>query len=118
MKNGYTAKQFIQAIPGTGGVITSIAAKVGCSWQTAKKYVTVYPTVADVYEAECNKITDAAKSVVIGDILTNKSVETAKWWLRVKAPEEFSPKDKHEHTGQGGGPLAISMVEVIKDYGE
>ena len=114
-KNGYTAKQFIDAMKGTGGVISTIASRVGCSWQTAKKYVTEYATVREVYEEECNRITDAARSVVITDIVTRQSVDTAKWWLRVKAPDEFEPRQKLEHTGKDGGPVAITMVEVVKD---
>ena len=37
---------------------------------------------------------DAAKSVVITDIVKKKRVETAKWWLRVKMPEEFAPRNE------------------------
>lgn len=39
-KNLYTAAQFIEAIPGTGGIISAIAKRVGCDWITAKKYIT------------------------------------------------------------------------------
>jgi hypothetical protein len=34
-KNKYTAEQFIKAIPGTGGIISAIARKVDCEWNTA-----------------------------------------------------------------------------------
>ena len=105
-KNGYTTKQFIQAIPGTGGVITTIAARVGCSWQTAKKYVEEYATVKEVYEAECHKITDKARSNVIGAIIADNDLQTSKWWLQVKDPD-FAPKQKHEVTGADGGPVVV-----------
>jgi len=32
----FLLKQFIDAIPGSGGIITTIAKRVGCSWNTAK----------------------------------------------------------------------------------
>ena len=41
----YTAKQFIEAIPGSGGIVSTIARRVGCNWYTAKKYIDNYPTV-------------------------------------------------------------------------
>ena len=37
--NQFTAKQFIKAIPGTGGIISALADKVGCGWHTAKRYI-------------------------------------------------------------------------------
>jgi hypothetical protein len=33
----YNAQQFIKAIKNSGGIITTIAARVGCDWDTAKK---------------------------------------------------------------------------------
>jgi len=93
-KNGFTAEQFIKAIPGTGGVITSIAERVGCAWNTAKKYITEYPTIAQAYQNECERITDMARSVVITDIVKKKRVETAKWWLVHKAKDEFASRQE------------------------
>ena len=109
--NGYTAKQFIDAIDGSGGVITTVAARVSCSWNTAKKYITEYATVAEAYDNECNRITDAARSVVITDIVTKKNVDTAKWWLRVKAADEFAPKEKSEISlPDGGNEIKIRII--------
>ena len=101
MANGYTAKQFIDAIPGSGGVISTIAARVGCAWNTAQKYIKEFATVAEAYENERNRIDDIARSNVIDDIKAG-SIETSKWWLRVKAPDEFEPRQK----------LDVNMGEV------
>jgi hypothetical protein len=112
-KNGFTAKQFIDAIPGTGGVITTIAARVGCTWQTAKKYIVNYPTIFEAYENESHKIDDAAKSNVIGDIINKKSIETSKWWLRVKLPDEFAPAEKRDLRGAGDDGAIV--FRVVRD---
>ena len=53
MGNSYTAQTFIDAIPGTGGIVSAIARKVGCEWNTARKYIDNYPTVKAAYDAEC-----------------------------------------------------------------
>lgn len=98
-KNQFTAKEFIKAIPGTGGVVAMIARRVGCTWNTANKYINEYATVKEAYENEKHNVDDAAKSLVIDDILTKKNVDTAKWWLRVKMPDEFAPKEKREIEG-------------------
>lgn len=63
--NGFTAEQFIKAIPGTGGVITAIARKVGCDWHTAKKYIDEFATVKRAYDDESEGILDLAEAKLI-----------------------------------------------------
>ena len=58
----YTAAQFIEAIAGSAGIVTTIAKRVGCTWHTAKKYIEKHPTVAKAYIAECETVTDMAES--------------------------------------------------------
>lgn len=59
-KDQFTAKDFIEAIPGTGGIVSTIAKAVGCEWHTAKKYIDNYPTVKQAYDDECEKNLDIA----------------------------------------------------------
>ena len=101
-KNQYTAKQFIDAIPGTGGIISAIAKRVGCDWQTARKYVTEYPTIAAAYEAECEAVSDMAESVLITSI-KNGDTADAKWWLSRIRRGKFA--ERHELTGKDGESL-------------
>lgn len=84
--NQYRAADFIDAIPGTGGIISTIARKVGCSWHTAKKYIVEYATVAQAYADECEGITDLAESTVIRAI-KDGDVSAAKWYLTMKGKE-------------------------------
>lgn len=63
--NHYTAEQFINAIPGTGGIVKHIANRVGCDWHTAKKYITEYSTVQKVYQAEREGVIDEVESELI-----------------------------------------------------
>jgi hypothetical protein len=97
MANSYTAKQFIDAIPKTGGVISDIAKKVGCSWHTAKKYIEEYTTVQEAYQAEKNRITDIARNNIIKAIERN-DLQMSKWWLQVM-DAEFIPKQETKHSG-------------------
>lgn len=82
-KDLYTAAQFINAIPGTGGIISAIAKRVGCEWSTAKKYIETYPTIKAAYDNECEAVTDMAESVLITSIKNGDSAD-AKWWLTRK----------------------------------
>ena len=87
-KELFTAQQFINAIPGTGGIISTIAKKVGCQWHTAKKYIDEHPTVKQAYDNEKRKIDDAAVSVIYRAIM-NGDLGTAKWWASMKLGDDF-----------------------------
>ena len=102
----FTAKQFIDAIPGSGGVIATIAKRVGCQWITAKHYVENYPTIKQAYENEKNAIDDMAESVVLKSI-KDGDVATAKWWLVKKRKSEFG--EAVDFTS-GGEPVTLRVV--------
>jgi hypothetical protein len=101
----YTASQFIDAIHGTGGIISAIAERVGCAWCTAKKYIVEHPTVLEAWTNERNKITDKAQHNIIRAI-QDGDLQMSKWWLQVKDPE-FVDRQRHEHTGAEGGPIVV-----------
>lgn len=79
----YTAQDFIDAIPGTGGIISAIARKVGCDWATANKWVQEFPTVKRAYDAECETMLDLAESTVLKNIKDGDTSD-AKWYLTKK----------------------------------
>lgn len=92
--NQFKAQQFIDAIPGTGGIISTIAKRVGCSWNTAKKYIDTYSTIKQAYNDECETVLDAAESVILTDIKA-KDAQTAKWYLTMKGRRRGYAK-RHE----------------------
>ncbi len=116
-KNGkYTAQQFIDAIPGTGGVVSAIADNVGCAWDTAKKYLTTYATVNQAWENERNRITDRAEHNIVGAI--NKGdLQMSKWWLQVMR-DEFVPRERREVSGPDGEDQVIRFVWEKADNGD
>lgn len=111
MGRTYTAKQFIDAIPGTGGIISAIASKVGCSWSTAKIFIDEYPTVKVAYEAETESLLDDAESLLTNNIKfglkeqreIEKPVDSAdaKWLLSRKGKlRGWADKQEIEHSGE------------------
>lgn len=94
--NQFKAQEFIDAIPKTGGIISTIAKKVGCSWHTAKKYIDNYPTVAKAYADECEGVLDAAESVVLEGI-KGKDISVSKWYLTMKGRQRgYAPTQRQE----------------------
>ena len=104
----YTTKKFIDAIPGTGGIISALADRVGCSWQTARKWTREYPTVVMAWEEERNKVTDRARHNIL-KALQAGDLQISKWWLQVM-DDEFVPRQKTEITGHDGGALTVELV--------
>jgi len=86
--NGFTAKQFIDAIPGSAGIISTIAKRVGCEWHTAKKYIDDYPTIKLAYENEKHRLDDVAVSNIYKAIIDG-DLSTSKWWASMKLGKEF-----------------------------
>ena len=105
----YTAQQFINAIPGTGGVISLLAEVVGCKWHTAKRYINKHPTVRQAWENENSKVSDRAKHNIVKAI-HGGDLQMSKWWLQVKDPE-FKPKSELGISGKGrDGALLIRVI--------
>lgn len=105
--NQYTAAQFIKAIPGTAGIITAIAHKVGCTWGTAKKYINTHPTVTKAYQDECETLTDVAEAKLYVQI--NKGEMWAvKYYLSTKGKSR-GYTTRTEHTGPSGEAIAVDV---------
>lgn len=107
----YSTQQFIDAIPGTGGIITKIAAKVGCTWFTCKRYIEKFPKVKEAYEAECERVLDLAESKLI------KHIEKGQAWaikyiLSTKGRKR-GYSERFEVTGADSGPIIIKYTGNI-----
>lgn len=122
-KDQYTAEQFIKALEGSGGIISTVAKRVGCRWETAKKYIDSHPTVKAVYKDEREKNLDRSEAVVFGNIsLAAKQVDAgmiadssdAKWVLsRLGKHRGYGDKQEVDVTS-GGKPLPFREIVVEK----
>lgn len=109
-RNQYKAADFIRAIPGSGGIISTIARRVGCDWHTVRRYIDEFSTVAQAYEDECEAVSDLAESKLIESI-RGGDLASAKWWLSRKRRSEFA--DRREITGANGAP--VFDIEAARD---
>lgn len=85
-KAKYTAAQFLKVIPGTGGIISAIARKIGCDWITAKRYIQKHATVLRAWRAEKETVLDVAETKLIKDV---KDGETwaVKFYLKTQGKD-------------------------------
>lgn len=99
----YKAQDFIKAIPGSGGIISTIARRVGCEWHTAKTWIDKSPRVRQVYDDEIESIIDLAESILIKSIKDGDS-QDAKWFLARKGKTR-GYVERQEITGKDGRPV-------------
>ena len=55
----------LKAIPGSAGIVTTIADRLGCAWNTARDFIDRNPEARVVYDAECEKVIDLAETQLI-----------------------------------------------------
>ena len=132
-RKNYRTDDFIKVIPGSGGIISAIAKRVGCDWHTANKWIQEHPTVKQAFEDERESMLDMAEGVLFGNIRfaakeqqdASKRNETvfvdtgdAKWVLsRMGKERGYSEKIHTEITGKDDGPIQTSNILTIIDYG-
>lgn len=128
--NQFTARQFIEAIEGTGrfaepkthtgcmGIISTVARRVGCNWHTAKKYCTrgrtPFVTVAVAFENEAETALDMAESKLL-KMIQESDGPMIRYFLSTKGKNRGFT-ERQEITGKDGGPVEqISYNVTLSD---
>jgi len=109
----YTSKQFIDAIAGSGGIVSTIASRIGCTWHTARKYIDNYPTIRAAYDDECEKVLDLAEAKTI-EAIKDGDTSMIRYYLSTKGKNR-GYSERHEVTGSDGGALTIRYVNNWRD---
>jgi hypothetical protein len=106
----YTAAQFIKAIEGSAGIVTTIAKRVGCAWNTAKKYINKMPTVRRAYQDECEAILDLAETKLLSAINEGDGI-MIRYYLSTKGKQR-GYTERTEISGPDGGPIKSQDVTL------
>lgn len=67
-RENLTKKKMINAIIGSGGIISVIANRAGCKYHTVFDKIEKYPELRDYIEKEKEKVLDVAESALIQKI--------------------------------------------------
>jgi hypothetical protein len=120
MTRKFSAEQIIEAIQGSGGIMSTIARKLQCDWYTAQKYIADHPTVKAAYDAERASILDLCESVVFRNVQlaqetqrggTTGDTSDAKWILS-RLGKDRGYSERNELTGKDGTPLEV----IVKGF--
>lgn len=99
-KPRYNKRTVLQAIEGSGGIISAVAKRLGCDWATARAYIQRWPETQAAFEAERERILDLAETTIYRAIQEG-DVQAAKWVLsRLGRHRGFSDEIGLQHGGQ------------------
>ena len=82
----YPTEKLIQAITGSGGIMSSIAQKLHCDWHTANSRIYEDSEALQALNDEREKIKDLSEGVLITAI-KGGDVSSAKWYLTKQAKD-------------------------------
>jgi hypothetical protein len=106
----YTIEEFLNAIPGTYGIMNRIAKKIGCNRQTVREYFDKYPEIKEAILSEREGNLDKAEEIIFQDIDNNKNVESAKWLLNKLGKDRGYIGDQQKET------VNNISIEYVNDW--
>ena len=80
MSKRYPLKDFKAAIPGSAGIVSTIARKVGCDWSTARIAIDASPLLTQLWNNERESLVDMAEGVLLKSVQSGDT-QDAKWVL-------------------------------------
>jgi len=102
--NKYSEEVVLNAVKGSGAIMSIIADRLGVTWKTARVYVLHYPSAVEAFEHEENKAIDEAQSQL---------------FEKVKAGDlnaiEFYLSKKGRRKGWGSEAEALNWKGVLKE---
>lgn len=79
----YSAAVVLEAVKNSYGIVSRVSERLECDWNTAKKYIEMYPESKELFDSEIERVLDLAESKVIKSINMD-DIGTAKWLLSNK----------------------------------
>ena len=109
-----SVNKILKAIPGTGGLKSAIAVKLGVHYRTILNYEAKYETVKQAIEEEKEKILDKAESVLFVKIQDGDE-DTCKWFLARKGKQRGYSEKIDTEQKIAGEIKTILEVQYEKD---
>ena len=109
-KQKISDKAILDAIKGSGGVISYIAKKLNVGWHTAQRLINRNETIQMAYKDEIETVLDMCESVLYSAIKEGDT-GSAKWYLTQRAKHR-GYGDKLELTGEMNTNVTINIIGV------
>ena len=124
-KKNYSKEQVIKAIDGSNGVVEYVAARLGCQWNTARKYIDMWEETRVAFDlTEINLHSVAYQSF-------HKAVANGERWALERILETSARRNGHgivqhqqlDHTSSDGTMSPTedakkkALAEIEKEFG-
>ena len=109
----YSTETLIEAIKGSGAVVSTIAKRLGCDWNTARKYINNNEEAQQAFTNEEETILDMCESAIYKSVQEGNT-QDAKWILATKGKKRGFT-ERQEITGADGGDIQLNVsVNLVK----
>lgn len=105
----YTKEEILQAISGSGAVVSTIAGKLGVSRSTCERMIEMYEETQVAFHDEEKRMNDMSKTTLLNSIQKG-DVSSAKWWLSKKDKAEGFGDEPMNVTVQNNQPSALDVI--------
>lgn len=101
----FKTETLLEAIKGSGAIMSTIARKLNCDWSTAQKYILQNEKARQALSDEEETVLDMCESTLLQSI-KEKDIQSAKWYLATKGKKR-GYSERHELTGSEGTPIRV-----------
>jgi len=108
----YTRAKILEAMAGSGGIISTVAKRLDCDWCTAKKFIHRWETTKNALEDEQEKVLDLCESTLVRSI-SQGDTHSAKWLLSKKGKQRGYGD---EYNVTGGIKVIIEAQKELDDF--
>jgi len=102
----FTKETVLAAIKDSASIMSTIAKRLGCTWDTANRFCRKWEETRQALENETETILDMAESTVFKNIKDGNS-QDAKWLLSTKGKNR-GYNERHEITGADGEAIKVT----------
>lgn len=106
----------LAAIKGSNAIVSTVADRLGCSWETAKKYIDRWEETRTAYEAERQRVVDFAENKMLR-LIESEDGPMIRFFLRMKAKDR-GYVERQEITGKDGESFGVLMTPGTVDEDE
>jgi hypothetical protein len=94
-----TKRAVMKAIDDSGGIISTVAKRLGKDWSTARRYINMWDETKAAFTAEVERVTDLAENRLIQQISEGERW-AIKFWLTTKGKSRgFTQQMELAHSG-------------------
>lgn len=106
-----TEEELIEHIKGSGGIIKTIANRMGCAWNTAQSHIEKSEKAKEAYSNELETVLDNVESKAL-ELIDKGSEGMIKYYLSTKGKRRgFTERQEIEHSGNLPLQIIIKGVE-------